>query len=168
MCAESGAEAELEAGLELGEVPLAQPVPGRRHQRSLAHHPSTSGGDQSLSSPCAGTEFLSKDTPWMTAPYEQDQGSGERTGLTSPGLQTTTVMAVRVSLLGWLTVGPTSVFHEDCEAEQSFTSHPSSCSERALHCRCGTAVTVEVPTALLSAESASDTSLAETPLVRGT
>lgn len=35
---------------------------------SLAHHPSNSGGDQSLPSLHASTEFLSKDPPWITAP----------------------------------------------------------------------------------------------------
>ena len=97
MHAESGAEAELEAGLELGDFPLAQPVPGRRHYHSLAHHPSASGGDQSLPSLHAGTEFLRKDPLWMIVPYEQDQRLGERTGLTSAGLQTTNVTAIRVT-----------------------------------------------------------------------
>lgn len=64
--------------------------------------------------------------------YEQDQGSNGRTGLSSLGLQTTTMMAVKVTLLGWLTVRATSVFHEDCKAEQSFMSHPCSCSKQAL------------------------------------
>jgi len=110
---------------------------------SLGHHLSASGWDPSLPSLPAGTEFLSKDSPWMMAPYDQDWGSGERTRLTSVGLQTTAVVAARVTPPGWLTVGATCVFHKDHEASQSFTSHPCSCSERALHHRCGTAVAAE-------------------------
>lgn len=121
LCAESGAEAELEAELELGIALLAQTVPRRRHysNKSELGPPSLHQAlvsvcrDQSLSSLCAGTEFLSKDPPWMMAPCEQDQESGERTGLASAGLQTMTMTAIRVILPGQLFGGATSAFHED-------------------------------------------------------
>lgn len=132
MYAESGAEAELKAGLELGIFLLAQAVPRRRHYSgdlepgppSLCLALGSVCWDQSLPSLHAGTDFLSQDPLWMMAPYEQDQGSGDRTGVSSPGLQTITMMAVRVTKLGRLAGGATSVFHEDHRAEESFTSHP--------------------------------------------
>lgn len=136
LCAESAAEADLEAGLELGIFLLAQPVPRRHYSDELEPGPpslclalGSLCRDQPLPPLCAGTEFLSKDPPWMTAPREQDQGSGERTGLASPDLQTMTMTSVRVTLLGQITGVAACVFHEDCGVEQSFMSHPCSCSE---------------------------------------
>lgn len=60
----------------------------------------------------------------MTTPFEQDQRLGERKRLTSLANK----MAVRVTLTGGLTIRAASLFHKDGEAEQSFTSHPCSCS----------------------------------------
>lgn len=64
----------------------------------------------------------------MTTPFEQEQRLGERKRLTSPVLQTITSLAVRVTLTGGLTIRAAYLFHKDGEAEQSFTSHPCSCS----------------------------------------
>lgn len=130
---------------------------------SLAHHPSAYGWDLPMPSLHAGTEFLNKDPPWMIALGRQYQESGERTGLTIPGLQTTMII---VTLTEWLTIGATSVFHKDQKAEQSSTSHPAAAASKL--CRCETAVTTEVPTVLLGVEAALDTSPAETPSVCST
>lgn len=130
---------------------------------SLAQHPSASGWDLSMPSLHAGTEFLNQDPPWMIALCKQYQESGERTGLTIPGLKTTMIV---VTLTEWFTIGATSVFHKDHEAEQSSTSHPAAAASKL--CRCGATVTTEVSSVLLGVEAASDTSPAETSLVRST
>lgn len=130
---------------------------------SLAHHLSASGWDLSMPSLHAGTEFLNKDPLCVIGLWKQYQESGERTGLTIPGLQTAMII---VTLTEWLTVGATSVFHKDQKAEQSATSHPAAAASKL--CRCGTTVTTEVPTVLLGVVAALDTSPAETPLAHST
>lgn len=130
---------------------------------SLAQQPSASGGDLSMPSLHADTELLNKDPQWMIALCKQYRESGERTGLTIPGLQTT---MITVTLTEWLTLGATSVFHKDQKAEQPSISHPAAAASKP--CRCGTTVTTEVPTVVLGVEAVLGTSPAETPVVHST
>lgn len=130
MSAESGLEAELEAGLDCDDFTLAHPVLRRRHSEpQLAHHPSASGWDLSMPSLHAGTEFLNKDPLWVIAVWKQYQESEERTGLTIPGLQTAMII---VTLTEWLTVGATSVLHKDQKTRAVIHKPSCSCRKQAL------------------------------------